>query len=306
MKSGVRKLVEVTLLLLLFIPAKAGIFSSNNSKVIARYNKALNDEFYFIRGLDRERSLSTNIKYRGLLYSKKMKEAGVRGFLEIGIENLDDIVVYGTTYRSVLAGEEVNKIFEDEAKKFFGDKILLQNTTDGYFSKGSAEAIKKKFTKVPKDNKGKTLEEILDSKGGFRQTFVTVFVKDIKKIDELEYRKKALDLANYMFDNLNVTTSLQIFIRDESYLEDYEKIESTIAPGFREDKEIKEILEKVKKKEAISEAEKLKLLSVMYRYFRDWNNLVEITIFFKRKEHFPLEIIYTKFENGKSTWIKNR
>ena len=306
MKSGVRKLVEVTLLLLLFIPAKAGIFSSNNSKVIARYNKALNDEFYFIRGLDRERSLSTNIKYRGLLYSKKMKEAGVRGYLEIGIENLDNIMVHGSDYESVFAEEKVQKLFEVEIKKFFGEKVLVKNTKSWIFEEGAMEAYKESFTKVPTNNKGKTLEEILDSKGGFRQTFVTVFVKDIKKIDELEYRKKALDLANYMFDNLNVTTSLQIFIRDESYLEDYEKIESTIAPGFREDKEIKEILEKVKKKEAISEAEKLKLLSVMYRYFRDWNNLVEITIFFKRKEHFPLEIIYTKFENGKSTWIKNR
>ena len=200
----------------------------------------------------------------------------------------------------------MQNLFEKEIKKFFGEKILVQNTTNGYFEEGSVEAFKNDFTKVPTNNKGKTFEEILDSKGGFYQTLVTVFVKDLKTLDKEEYKKKALDLANYMFDNLNVTTSLQIFIRDESYLEDYEKIESTIAPGFREDKEIKEILEKVKKKERINEEEKLKLLSVMYRYFEDWNDRVSMIVWMKEKKDFPLQIIYLKVENGKKTYEKRK
>ena len=298
MKRRLGKLLKVLLLLLIFIPSEGGLFTSNNSKVLKKYNEALKDEFYFIDGLHRERSLSTHIKYRGLLYSKKMKEAGVRGYLEIGIEDISDITVYGTTYRSIIAGEKVNDLFEKEIKKFFGKKILVQNTTSGFFVKGSAEAFRQDFTKVPINTKGKSMEEILASKGGFHQTFVTVFVKDLKTLDKEEYKKKALDLANYMFDNLNVTTSLQIFIRDESYLEDYEKIESTIAPGFREDKEIKEILEKIKKKERISEEEKLKLLSVMYRYFRS-DDEVNMVVWMREKSDFPLEVIYREYKNGK-------
>ena len=295
MKKLVKGLLNILLLLVIFKPMDGGLFSSNNSKVIAAYNEELNDEFYFIQGLDRERSLSTNIRYRGLLYSKKMKEAGVRGFLEIGIENLDNIMVHGSTYRSVLAGEKINKIFEDEAKKFFGDKVLLQNTTDGFFDEEWNKEIVDRFYKKIE----------FEKTYGFRQTFVTVFVKDIKKIDEREYRKKALDLANHMFKNLNMKTSLQIFIRNESYLEDYEKIRDTIASGFREDEEIKVILKKVKKKEAISEAEKLKLLSVMYRFFRDdHSDWVTMLVWMREKSDFPLKVIYSETEKGETTYKK--
>ena len=295
MKKLVKGLLNILLLLVIFKPMDGGLFSSNNSKVIAAYNEELNDEFYFIQGLDRERSLSTNIRYRGLLYSKKMKEAGVRGFLEIGIENLDNIMVHGSTYRSVLAGEKINKIFEDEAKKFFGDKVLLQNTTDGFFDEEWNKEIVDRFYKKIE----------FEKTYGFRQTFVTVFVKDIKKIDETEYRKKALDLANHMFKNLNMKTSLQIFIRNESYLEDYEKIRDTIASGFREDEEIKVILKKVKKKEAISEAEKLKLLSVMYRFFRDdHSDWVTMLVWMREKSDFPLKVIYSETEKGETTYKK--
>ena len=279
------------LLLLIFKPLEGGIFSSNNSKVIAAYNEELNDEFYFVQGLDRERSLSTNIKYRGLLYSKKMKEAGVRDLLEIGLEDLDNIRAPVSSYRGMFAEGQINTLFENEAKKFFGSKVLLQNTTIGYFVEGSAEAYKKIFTKKSKNIKGKSIEEILKSKRGFHQTFVTVFVKDLKTLDKEEYKKKALDLANYMFDNLNVKTSLQIFIRDESYLEDYEKVIGTIVPGFEKEEEIKVILKKVKKNERISEEEKLKLLSVMYRYFRS-DDEINMIVWMRKKSDFPLKVIY--------------
>ena len=147
----------------------------------------------------------------------------------------------------------------------------------------------------------------MDSKGEFQQTFVTVFVKDLKTLDKEEYKKKALDLANYMFDNLNVKTSLQIFIRDESYLEDYEKVIGTIVPGFEKEEEIKVILKKVKKNERISEEEKLKLLSVMYRYFRDDSDRVTIVVRMKKKEDYPLKIAYVlKIENGKKTYEKRK
>ena len=294
MKNQVKKLLKLTnilLLLLIFKPLEGGIFSSNNSKVIAAYNEELNDEFYFVQGLDRERSLSTNIKYRGLLYSKKMKEAGVRDLLEIGLEDLDNIRAPVSSYRGMFAEGQINTLFENEAKKFFGSKVLLQNTTIGYFVEGSAEAYKKVFTKKSKNTKGKSIEEILKSKRGFHQTFVTVFVKDLKTLDKEEYKKKALDLANYMFDNLNVTTSLQIFIRDESYLEDYNKVIGTIVPGFEKAEEIKVILKKVKKNERISEEEKLKLLSVMYRYFRS-DDEINMIVWMRKKSDFPLKVIY--------------
>ncbi len=309
MKNQIKKLMKlanILLLLLIFKPLEGGLFSSNNSKVIAAYNEELNDEFYFVQGLDRERSLSTNIKYRGLLYSKKMKEAGVRGYIEIGIEDMDNIMVHDSSYTSVFAEEKVQKLFEVEIKKFFGEKILVKNTKSWFFEEGAMEAYKEGFTKNPANNKGKTFEEILDSKGGFYQTLVTVFVKDLKTLDKEEYKKKALDLANYMFDNLNVTTSLQIFIRDESYLEDYEKVIGTIVPGFEKAEEIKVILKKVKKNERISEEEKLKLLSVMYRYFEDWNDRVSMIVWMKEKKDFPLQIIYLKVENGKKTYEKRK
>ena len=294
MKKLVKGLLNILLLLVIFKPMDGGLFSSNNRKVIAAYNEELNDEFYFIQGLDRERSLSTNIKYRGLLYSKKMKEAGVRGYIEIGIEDMDNIMVHGSSYRSILASEEINKIFEKEAKKYFGDKVLLQNTTDGFFDEEWNKEIVDRFYKKIE----------FEKTYGFRQTLVTVFVKDLKNLDKEEYKKKALDLANHMFKNLNMKTSLQIFIRDESYLEDYDKVIGTIVPGFEKAEEIKVILKKVKKNERISEEEKLKLLSVMYRYFEDWNDFVNMLVWMREKKDFPLKVIYSETKDGETTYEK--
>ena len=297
MKNQVKKLLKlanILLLLLIFKPLEGGIFSSNNSKVIAAYNEELNDEFYFVQGLDRERSLSTNIKYRGLLYSKKMKEAGVRDLLEIGLEDLDNIRAPVSSYRGMFAEGQINTLFENEAKKFFGSKVLLQNTTNGYFNDDWNRRIIERFYKKRK----------FEDNYAFYQTLVTVFVKDFKSLDKEEYKKKALDLANHIRKNLNMRTSLQIFIRDESYLEDYEKVIGTIVPGFEKEEEIKVILKKVKKNERISEEEKLKLLSVMYRYFEDWNDFVNMLVWMREKKDFPLKVIYSETKDGETTYEK--
>ncbi|WP_291256085.1 hypothetical protein, partial [Fusobacterium sp.] len=59
---------KIILLLLLGITLM-GCTSTNNKLVLDSIKKQIpNDNFYFIRGLERDRSLSTNIRYRGIVY----------------------------------------------------------------------------------------------------------------------------------------------------------------------------------------------------------------------------------------------
>ncbi len=232
----------------------------HNSKVTKVYNKRYNDNFYFVRGLERERSFMTSVKYRGLLYSDKLKKERVMGLLPVSFESLAYITPYNGAVESLIWGNKLDNIMTEDARKFLGPLTILTNTTNGFFDENRVtETLKVRHSK----------EYPFDEKASVYTTPVNVFVKDLESIDIEEYKKKTLDLANYMYHELNFRTSLQVYVRDEKFFTEYKRVKNAIVPPFRKEENIKKILKKIKQKQELSLDEKQQLLDVFYKNFRD-------------------------------------
>ena len=93
-------------------------------------------------------------------------------------------------------------------------------------------------------------------------------------------------LAKYIDEYMNYGTSLQIYVRDNSFFKNYELVYYSVYKPFREREDIKKILEKVKKQEELSEEEKVKLVRVFRKGDLDYRieNYTKLKIRFKDKE----------------------
>ncbi len=215
------------------------------------------DNFYFIYGLDYSRSFATNIKYRGILYSDKLKEYGYTGGIEIGLTDLDItapvLYVIANKYCSTMIKVEIEGTAEKKAKEIFGNKVTLSN--DGSTTEYMHKTIMGK--------RGKKLP--FEDKVGYYATIVDYFVDDLDKIDNDDIKKKTFELAKFIYDDMNYVTSLQIYVRDNSFFENYNLVYQSISPPFIEREDIKTILNKIENKEKISEDEKIKLCEVFYK-----------------------------------------
>ena len=86
------KKIILSLILGIFL---VGCTSTNNRLVLESLESRIpDDNFYFIRGIDRDRSLSTNIRYRGIVYSDKLKEEKSFAGIQIALENMDELWKY--------------------------------------------------------------------------------------------------------------------------------------------------------------------------------------------------------------------
>lgn len=67
------------------------LFAGKNETVISTFKKRFHeDNFYFIQGLDYKFDLTTNIRYRGILYSDRLEKLGYPFGLEIALEGGSD------------------------------------------------------------------------------------------------------------------------------------------------------------------------------------------------------------------------
>ncbi len=256
----------------------------HNSKVTKVYNKRYNDNFYFVRGLERERSFMTSVKYRGLLYSDKLKEERVMGLLPVSFESLAYITPYNGAVESLIWSNKLDNIMTEDARKFLGPLTILTNTTNGFFDEESVNSYLKEL-RLKK-------EVSFEEKASVYTTPVNVFVKDLESIDIEEYKKKTLDLANYMYHELNFRTSLQVYVRDEKFFTEYKRVKNAIVPPFRKEENIKKILKKIKQKQELSLDEKQQLLDVFYKNFRDERTYKRFIADSKRKEDIPVKSEY--------------
>ena len=95
------------------------------------------DQFRFIYGLNEDRDRSTNIRYRGILYSNYLERLEWPEGVEIALEsygisrsNLDNMVAQ---YNGLLMQIEIDSMAEKKAIELFGAKTNLYNdgmTTD--------------------------------------------------------------------------------------------------------------------------------------------------------------------------------
>ena len=241
------------------------------------------DKFRFIYGLDEDRDRSTNIRYRGIVYSDYLERIEWPEGVEIALEsygisesNIDNIL---NKYKGLLMQIDIDGTGENKARELFGAKTNLYN--DGMTTEYMYDVIVRKAGK----------EVSWEKKVGYYYTVVNVFCDDLRKIDEEEYREKTYKLAKYIFEQMNYRTSLQIFVRDNSYFKNYDLVYSNIYKPFRDREDIKKILEKVKKQEEISEEEKAKLVRVFRKGSLDYRSadFIDLYIAIDKKENFPIK-----------------
>ena len=249
------------------------LFASKNSTVIRTFEKKFpQDKFYFIQGLDYKFDLNTSIRYRGILYSDRLEKMGYPFGLELALEGGSDGSEYLENYESLFLKIEVDKPIEKKMKEIFGEKSVLNNN----------QPLRIGGYRWILEHKGKKVE--FAEKSDAYSTIVNVFVDRLEDIDKEEMKRKTYKFARYLYDEMNILTYLQVYIRDNTFFENYNLVAYQVYPPFREREDIKKILEKIKSGKKITESEKIVLINVFYKDIGFNHRHTSIKISFSTKE----------------------
>ena len=263
-----RKILAVFMLLFFSMT----LFAGKNSTVIRTFEKKFpQDKFYFIQGLDYKFDLNTSIRYRGILYSDRLEKLGYPFGLELALEGGSDGSEYLENYESLFLKIEVDKPIEKKMKEIFGEKSVLNNN----------QPLRIGGYRWILEHKGKKVE--FAEKSDAYSTIVNVFVDRLEDINKEEMKQKTYKFARYLYDEMNILTYLQVYIRDNTFFENYNLVAYQVYPPFREREDIKKILEKIKSGEKITEQEKIALTNVFYKNFTYNMRNTDIDISFKRE-----------------------
>ena len=190
---------------------------------------------------------------------------------ELALEGGSDGSEYLENYESLFLKIQVDKPIENKMKEIFGPKSVLNNNfypaKKGYYG-----MLKKMWKKVPFEEKGRA-----------DYTVVNLFVDKLEDINKEEMKRKAYQFARFLQDDINLRTYLQIYIRDNSFFENYNLVAYQVYPPFRNREDIKIILNKIKNKGKISEKEKITLVNVFYKHIGFNMRYTDIDISFKRE-----------------------
>ena len=93
-------------------------------------------------------------------------------------------------------------------------------------------------------------------------------------------KQKTYKFARYLYDEINLKAYLQVYIRDNTFFENYNLVAYQVYPPFREREDIKRILEKIKNGKKITEQEKIALTNVFYKNFTYNMRYTDISIWF--------------------------
>ena len=104
------------------------VFAGKNETVINTFKKKFpQDNFYFIQGLDYKFDLTTNIRYRGILYSDRLEKLNYPFGLEMALEGGSDGSSYLENYKALFWQLEIDKPIEEKMKEIFGELSVLNN-----------------------------------------------------------------------------------------------------------------------------------------------------------------------------------
>lgn len=256
----------------------------NNRKVLKVIQEEIpDDKFYFIRGLDRDRSLSTNIRYRGIVYSDKLKKVKSFSGIQVALENLNKAYLYGSEfkrqYEGALAYPLATTPMKENAKKIFGNDIIVYVDFPMIWDlKGQTEFVQ--------NNIGKETDQIANMTG-----YIDVFVDDITKVDIDDYKKKLFELHQTLYKTYHIDSKLYMALRDKKYLT-YEKIESNIFYIFKDEPKIKELLKKYKNNESLNTNELGSLTNYLVAPFRNYDlPHIYFQISYKRNNYKEVNVI---------------
>ena len=236
----------LTVILLIFVTLLASGFTKiHNDKVLEIIQKQVpDDNFYFIRGLEREYGFNTNVRYRGIIYSDKLKEAKAFMGIQVALEDLDSLYMweddFKDQYENALASPRLTKIIRENAKKVFGDDIVVYvDLSEAMFLKEGIEFVEQNIGNF-----------IPDEKVGLR-VYIDVFVDDITKVNIDEYKEKIFNFQRYLYREYNINSNINMYLRDKKYFT-YDRVVTRIFPIFKNELKIKEILKKLKNKKDLS------------------------------------------------------
>lgn len=265
-----KKLFGIIMMLLLSF----SLFASKNDTVIRTFKRKFpQDNFYFIQGLDYKFDITTSIRYRGILYSDRLEKLNYPFGLELALESNSDGYEYLETYEGLFLKLQVDKPIEDKMKEIFGPKSVLENNQPLRLG-GYRWILKNKGKKIP-----------FKEKSDASYTVVNIFVDKLENINKEDMKRKTYQLAKFLYDEMNILTYLQVYIRDNSFFENYNLVAYQVYPPFRNREDIKTILNKIKNKEKISEKEKSTLVNVFHKDFP-----------FKKIAFIPIRMMFDKKE----------
>lgn len=261
--------------------------SLNNKKVLQAIKEEIpDDNFYFIRGLDRDRSLSTNIKYRGIVYSDKLKKAKSFSGIQIALENMNDLWKYKDDfkrqYEGALAYPRAITPLKENARKIFGNDIIV------YVDFPQIWDLKAQ-TEFVENHIGKETNQVANMTG-----YIDVFVDDITKVNIDEYKKKLFNLYEILEKKYHIEPILYMNLRDKKYLT-YEQIESKIFYLFKAEQKVKELLKKLKENQPLTSDEIGYLTNYFITPFRNYNlPRIKFEITYKRNDYKKVNVILPK------------
>lgn len=285
--EGNRGVMKKVILLLIVVFSLLGCTSTNNKLVIDTLKKQIpNDNFYFIRGIERERSLSTNIRYRGIVYSDKLKEAKSFSGIQVALEDMEELWKYEDDfvrqYENALAYPRAVAPIRENAKKIFGEDIVVYVDFPMIWDlKGQADFIE--------ENVGKKADEIANA-----MAYIDIFVEDIRKVDIEEYKKKLFNLHEILYKKYNYDVDINMYLRDRKYLT-YEELEKNIFYLYKNEPKVKELLKIYKNTGELSPKEIGYLTDYFVNPFRNYD-LPSILFQVRREDKKYTDISANRFD----------
>lgn len=243
-----------------FMLLGSGFAKLHNDEILEVIQKQIpNDNFYFIRGLEREWGFNTNVRYRGIVYSDKLKEAKAFMGIQVALEDLDSLYMweddFKDQYENALASPRLVKIIRENAKDILGEDIIVYvDLSNIFLLKEAVEFVEENIGNfIPDDEVGPPV-------------YIDIFVDDIKKVNIDEYKKKLFELHQRLYFLYNINSRLYLDLQDKKYLT-YDIVKKGIFYIFKKDPKIKKYLKKYKKEKTLPPKEMGYLMDNFAGYF---------------------------------------
>lgn len=243
-----------------FMLLGSGFAKLHNDEILEVIQKQIpNDNFYFIRGLEREWGFNTNVRYRGIVYSDKLKEAKAFMGIQIALESLDSLYMweddFKDQYENALASPRLVKIVRENAKDILGEDIIVYvDLSNIFLLKEAIEFVEQNIGNfIPDDEVGPPI-------------YIDIFVDDIKKVNIDDYKKKLFELHQRLYFLYNINSRLYLDLQDKKYLT-YDIVKKGIFYIFKKDPKIKKYLKKYKKEKTLPPKEMGYLMDNFAGYF---------------------------------------
>lgn len=275
-------------------------------RVIQTYEAAYSGEkFYFLSGpvYDPEKG-RTNIRYRGLISTKKLEDMGYYKGISIEMENPNSDV-WVRDYVETLEYLKYYLPLKEEAKKIFGDNLIFE--INGTYTDGVRDIVL--------NNLGKNLP--VDKKTGFSSVVFTMFVNDLDKDvmeKQIEWKEKMLAIGKKYWEYYNLLGSFQLYIFDRKLLYSHDLAWANIGEIKNTDTKLKGYLERIRAGERLSQEEEAYVLgrmgsgyafiSVSYDFYK-YKNLISVkfgTDTIRKEEELILKNI--SISNNEWAWSK--